>query len=48
MDAVTVVGYENGSATGVLDVTTLCLAHRVVDNVSISVIAGGGVADGRG
>ncbi len=48
VDAVTVVGYENGGATGVLDVTTLCLVPRVVDNVSVPVIGGGGVADGRG
>lgn len=47
-DAVTVVGYENGGATGMLDITTLCLVPRVVDEVKIPVIGGGGVADGRG
>ena len=47
-DAVTVVGYENGGATGIQDITTLCLVPRVVDSVSIPVIAGGGVSDGRG
>jgi nitronate monooxygenase len=47
-DAVTVVGYENGGATGTLDVTTLCLVPRVVDSVQIPVIGGGGVTDGRG
>jgi len=48
VDVITVVGYENGGATGMLDITTLCLVPRVVDNVDIPVIGGGGVADGRG
>ncbi|MBN2493738.1 MAG: nitronate monooxygenase [Deltaproteobacteria bacterium] len=47
-DAVTVVGYENGGATGNLDITTLCLVPRVVDAVGLPVIGGGGVSDGRG
>jgi nitronate monooxygenase len=48
VDAVTVVGFENGGATGTLDITTLCLVPRVVESVKIPVIAGGGVVDGRG
>jgi nitronate monooxygenase len=47
-DAVTVVGYENGGATGTLNVTTLVLVPATVDAVNIPVIGGGGVADGRG
>jgi len=47
-DAVTVVGYENGGATGILNITTLVLLPSTVDAVQIPVIGGGGVADGRG
>jgi NAD(P)H-dependent flavin oxidoreductase YrpB (nitropropane dioxygenase family) len=47
-DAVTVVGYENGGATGILNITTLVLVPSTVDAVQIPVIGGGGVADGRG
>jgi NADH:quinone reductase (non-electrogenic) len=47
-DAVTVVGYENGGATGKLNVTTMVLVPSTVDAVDIPVIGGGGVADGRG
>ncbi len=46
-DAVTVVGYENGGATGILNVTTLVLVPSTVDAVRIPVIGGGGVVDGR-
>ena len=46
-DIVTVVGYENGGATGKLDIGTLVLVPRVVEAVNIPVIGGGGVADGR-
>lgn len=45
--AVTVVGFENGGATGNLNVTTLVLVPSTVDAVKIPVIGGGGVVDGR-
>jgi NADH:quinone reductase (non-electrogenic) len=47
-DIVTVVGYENGGATGRLDIGTLVLVPVVVDAVNVPVIGGGGVTDGRG
>ncbi len=47
-DLITVVGYENGGATGILDIGTLVMVPSVVDALNIPVIAGGGVSDGRG
>lgn len=47
-DAVTVVGYENGGATGRWDIGTMVLVPAVVQAVDIPVIGGGGVVDGRG
>jgi len=47
-DIITVVGYENGGATGTLDIGTLVLVPRVVEAVKVPVIGGGGVGDGRG
>ncbi|UCE11688.1 MAG: nitronate monooxygenase [Candidatus Thorarchaeota archaeon] len=47
-DIVTVVGYENGGATGVLDIGTMVMTPSVVDALDIPVIAGGGISDGRG
>ncbi|MCP4622006.1 MAG: nitronate monooxygenase, partial [bacterium] len=47
-DLVTVVGYENGGATGKLDLGTMVLVPTVVNAVDIPVIGGGGVSDGRG
>lgn len=48
VDAVIVVGNETGGHPGMSDVGTLVVLPRVVDSVSIPVIAGGGFADGRG
>jgi len=47
-DMITVVGYENGGATGTLDIGTLVMTPSVVDVLEIPVIAGGGISDGRG
>ena len=47
-DIITVVGYENGGATGTLDIGTLVMTPSVVDALDIPVIAGGGISDGRG
>jgi nitronate monooxygenase len=47
-DIITVVGYENGGATGTLDIGTLVMTPSVVDAVDVPVIAGGGITDGRG
>ena len=46
-DAVTVVGYENGGATGKLNIGTFVLVPRTIDSVGVPVIGGGGVVDGR-
>ncbi len=47
-DIVTVVGYENGGATGKLDISTMVLVPSVVRAVDLPVIGGGGVSDGHG
>jgi len=47
-DIITVVGYENGGATGKLDIGTLVLVPRVVEGLNVPVIGGGGISDGRG
>ena len=47
-DIVTVVGYENGGATGKLDIGTLVLIPAIKDAIDLPVIGGGGVSDGRG
>jgi nitronate monooxygenase len=47
-DAVTVVGFECGGRPGVGEVTSLILVPKAVESVKIPIIAGGGIADGRG
>lgn len=47
-DIITVVGFENGGATGKLDLGALVLVPAVVQAVDVPVIGGGGVSDGRG
>ncbi|WP_040227906.1 NAD(P)H-dependent flavin oxidoreductase [Bhargavaea cecembensis] len=47
-DAVMVVGQEGGGHLGRDDVGTMVLVPRVVDSVTIPVVASGGIGDGRG
>jgi nitronate monooxygenase len=47
-DIITVVGYENGGATGKLDLGTLAVIPRLVEAVKVPIIGGGGISDGRG
>jgi len=48
VDAVTIVGFEAGGNPGMEDVTSFVRIPLAVDTVKIPVIAGGGIADGRG
>lgn len=47
-DAVMVVGQEGGGHLGRDDIGTMVLVPKVVDAISIPVIASGGIGDGRG
>ncbi|MCF8142927.1 MAG: nitronate monooxygenase [Deltaproteobacteria bacterium] len=47
-DMITVVGYENGGATGKLDIGTFVLVPQAVESLRVPVIGGGGVSNGRG
>ncbi len=47
-DMVEVVSWENGGATGPLDIGAMVLIPSTVDALSVPVIAGGGITDGRG
>lgn len=47
-DMITVVGWENGGATGKYDIGTMVLIPATVSAVSTPVIGGGGISDGRG
>ncbi|AXF55171.1 NAD(P)H-dependent flavin oxidoreductase [Salicibibacter kimchii] len=48
VDAVTIIGIEAGGHPGEGDIGGLSLIPQTVDAVKIPVIAGGGIADGRG
>jgi enoyl-[acyl-carrier protein] reductase II len=48
VDAVVCEGYESGGHLGGEELTTFVLVPQVVDAVRIPVVAGGGIADGRG
>lgn len=48
VDAVIVVGYEGGGHSGLDQIPTLALVPQVVEELKIPVIAGGGVANGKG
>jgi len=47
-DIIAAVGFEQGGNMGMDDIPTLVLIPRVVDSVKVPVLAGGGIADGRG
>ncbi|HEU5369370.1 MAG TPA: nitronate monooxygenase [Ktedonobacterales bacterium] len=47
-DAVIAVGFEGGGHLGRDDIGTMVLVPRVVEAVTIPVLASGGIADGRG
>jgi NAD(P)H-dependent flavin oxidoreductase YrpB (nitropropane dioxygenase family) len=47
-DIIEIVGWENGGATGRYDIGTMVLTPATVDAINLPVVAGGGIADGRG
>ena len=48
VDALVVVGFEGGGHVSVDRIPTFVLVPQIVDTVKIPVVAGGGIADGRG
>jgi NAD(P)H-dependent flavin oxidoreductase YrpB (nitropropane dioxygenase family) len=47
-DIIEIVGWENGGATGRYDIGTMVLTPATIDAIDLPVVAGGGIADGRG
>ncbi|XQW86671.1 NAD(P)H-dependent flavin oxidoreductase [Thalassotalea piscium] len=47
-DAVSVVGNETGGHPGMSEVGTMVMIRKAVENVSIPIVAGGGIVDGQG
>jgi NAD(P)H-dependent flavin oxidoreductase YrpB (nitropropane dioxygenase family) len=47
-DIITIVGMENGGATGTEDVGTIVLLPALTSQAKVPVLGGGGFADGRG
>jgi enoyl-[acyl-carrier protein] reductase II len=48
VDCVIAVGFEGGGHVGIDRLPTLVLVPQIVDALKISVVAGGGIVDGRG
>ena len=47
VDAVVSEGFEAGGHNGREEITTMCLVPNVVNNISIPLIAAGGIGSGR-
>lgn len=48
VDAVTIVGFECGGHPGMDDIASMVLIPKAAESLTIPIIAGGGIVDGRG